>query len=291
MIRRALLLIGLLLSATVLASCVVPPATRAASQRPAVANVSAGYVDYGPGLVGDLYLPRGGGNRGTIILVHGGGFITGARGEIAAYSEPIFHQLDRGFSVLNIDYRLTTDSTNFFPAAVADVSTAVDWVRRDGARYGLNPAKVIVAGHSAGATLAALIGLGANDPGSPRGTTSPVDGWIAISGIYDMRADGVAELQRRVWLGPDQSDAAISAASALTLVDGDDPPGYVVHGAKDPIVSVNQAKALFFATAAAGGSPWLDVVADSTCDGHVPTCAINTTYLDAWTDKVLAGAG
>lgn len=287
MTRRAPALIGLLLSVVVLASCVVPPATRAASQRPSVANVSAGYVDYGPGLVGDLYLPRSGGNRGTIILVHGGAFLTGARGEMAAYGGPIFHQLDRGFSVLNIDYRLTTETENFFPAAVADVSTAVDWVRTQGPLYGLNPDTVIVAGHSAGATLAALIGLGANNPGSARGTTSPVDGWIGISGIYDLSGGGVAALQRMVWLGPDQSPATVAAASARTLVDRDDPPGYVVHGARDSIVPLAQSSDLVLSLAAVGLTPWYDVVTDPSCNDHVPTCAINTDYLDSWTDEIV----
>jgi hypothetical protein len=33
----------------------------------------------------------------------------------------------------------------------------------------------------------------------------------------------------------------------------------------------------------------LDLVTDPACDGHVPTCAINTPFLDLWIDQVVAG--
>ena len=268
-----------------LASCVVPSAARQSSRSSVSPFISAGTVEYSPGLLADLYLPRSGNNRGVIVLVHAGGFYTGSRHEIAAYATPIMDQLDRGFAVVNIDYRLTTASNNQFPAAVADVSAAIDWARSAGPNYGLNPATVLVAGHSAGGTLAALIGLGANNPGSSRGTTSSVDGWIAISGIYDMRTEGVAQLQQRAWLGADASPEAIQAASAVTLADAGDAPGYIVHGAQDPLVSVSQAFSLFITTWFTRRDPWLDVVSSADCNGHIPTCGMNTAFLNLWIDQ------
>lgn len=270
----------------ILASCVVPSASRQSSQSVSAPYVSAGTVEYSPGLTGDLYLPQAGGNRGIIVLVHAGGFYTGSRHEVAAYATPVMDQINRGFAVLNIDYRLTTATQNQFPAAVADVSAAIDWTRNSGPNYGVNPAKVIVAGHSAGGTLAALIGLGANNPGSPRGSSSPVDGWIAISGIYDMRAEGVAQLQQRAWLGPNASPEAIQAASAVTLADAGDAPGYIVHGAQDPLVSVAQAFVMFVSSWLTGRNPWMDLVSSADCNGHIPTCAMNTSYLNMWVDRI-----
>ncbi|CAB4530294.1 unannotated protein [freshwater metagenome] len=264
----------------------VPSATTQASRSAATPFISAGTVEYSPGLIGDLYLPQSGGNRGVIVLVHAGGFYTGSRHEVAAYATPVMDQIDRGFAVLNIDYRLTSGGRNQFPAAVADVSAAIDWTRTAGPNYGVNPATVIVAGHSAGGTLAALIGLGANNPGSPRGTTSPVDGWIAISGIYDLRAAGVPQLQQRLWLGQNASAEAIEAASAVTLADAGDAPGYIVHGVQDPIVPVDQGFGLFVTTWLTGKNPWLDLVSSSDCNGHVPTCAMNTGYLNIWIDQL-----
>ena len=250
--------------------------------------MSAGTVEYSPGLIADLYLPQAGGNKGVIVLVHAGGFYTGSRQQIAAYATPIMDQIDRGFAVLNIDYRLTSGNRNQFPAAVADVSAAIDWSRSIGPDYGMNPATVIVAGHSAGGTLAALIGLGANNPNSPRGKSSPVDGWIAISGIYDLRVPGVAQLQQRAWLGPNASAAAIQAASAVTLADAGDAPGYIAHGTQDPLVPVAQPFTLFVTTWLTGTNPWLDLVSSTDCNGHIPTCAMNTGYLNMWVDQIAA---
>jgi acetyl esterase/lipase len=278
-------LISLMSLSLLLASCVVPPASSQASRSGAAPHISAGTVEYSPGLTADLYLPQSGGNRGVIVLVHAGGFYTGSRHEVAAYARPVMDQIHRGFAVLNIDYRLTSGARNLFPTAVADVSAAIDWTRTAGPNYGVNPATVIVAGHSAGGTLAALIGLGANNPGSPRGTTSPVDGWIAISGIYDLRLLGVAQLQQRLWLGPAASTQAIEAASAITLADSGDAPGYIVHGVQDLIVPFTQSFSLFVTTWLTGKNPWLDLVSSSDCNGHIPTCAMNTGYLNIWIDQ------
>ncbi len=269
-------------------SCVVPPSPRsdaAALERgPRVADSS---IEYAPGLSGDVYKARSGGNRGVIILVHAGGFYSGSRSEVTLYTHSVMDQIERGFSVLSVDYRLSTGSTNLFPAALTDVSNAIRWVRDHGAENGLNPATVIVAGHSAGGTIAALIGLGANDPGSPRGQTPAVDGWIAISGFYDLRAGGLATLQRDVWLGAGANPDATNSASAVTLVDSADPPGYVVHGAKDPLVPLAQAVTLAARTLDVGRPAWLDIVSDPACDGHIPTCATNATFLNMWLDGLI----
>jgi acetyl esterase/lipase len=271
-----------------LSSCVVPPSSRDASPRSATPPTSVGWVEYAPALRGDLYLPRAGGRRGTIVLLHGGGFITGSRAEIVAYADAVMRQLDRGFAVLAIDYRLTTDSKNFFPAAVTDASAAVDWVRSEGAAYGAPNDTVVLAGHSAGATIASLVAMGANSPGTPRGTTSPVDGWIGISGTYDLRGDGIAALQRAVWLGPGATPETVDSASAVTLADAADPPAYLVHGRHDGLVPLEQTQRLWVALGAVGTDPWIDVVGDAECDGHVPTCAINHVFLDGWIDRVAA---
>jgi len=267
---------------------VVPTAGRQTSRSATAPYESAGTVEYSPGLVADLYLPQAGGNKGVIVLVHAGGFYTGSRQQIAAYATPIMDQIDRGFAVLNIDYRLTSGNQNQFPAAVADVSAAIDWTRSTGPNYGINPATVIVAGHSAGGTLAALIGLGANNPNSPRGNSSPVDGWIAISGIYDLRVPGVAQLQQRAWLGPNASADAIEAASAVTLADAGDAPGYIAHGTQDPLVPVAQAFVMFVTSWLTRTNPWMDLVSSADCNAHIPTCAMNTSYLNMWVDRIAA---
>ncbi|MGB3411725.1 MAG: alpha/beta hydrolase [Microthrixaceae bacterium] len=284
----ALTMVALAVSlAALLSSCVVPPSPRsdgaALARGPRVPDAT---IEFSDGLDASVYKARAGGNRGVIVLVHAGAFYSGSRAEVGLYAHPILDQLDRGFAVMSVDYRLTSGSVNVFPAALEDVSHAIDWVRSQGPAHGLNPKTVLVAGHSAGGTIAALIGLGANNPGSPRGKTSPVDGWIAISGFYDLRAEGLASLQADVWLGPGASAAKLDSASAVTLVDAADPPGYIIQGGRDPLVPPAQAFSLGASTLGAGKPAWLDIVSDPSCDGHVPTCAVNMTFLNTWVDNV-----
>ncbi len=270
-----------------LSSCVVvPPARQDAAARRTAPDLSVGWVEYAPGLRGDLYLPRAGGQRGTIVLVHGGAFMTGSRAEVVLYADPVMRQLDRGFAVLSIDYRLTSGERNLFPAAVTDASAAVDWVRREGASYGAPTGTVVLAGHSAGATIAGLVAMGANNPGSVRGTTSPVDGWIGISGTYDLHGDGVTAVQRDIWLGPNASPDAVTAASAVNQADPEDPPAYLIHGDHDPLVQVGQTQSLTAVLATVGAGPWMDLVQDPACNDHIPTCAVNQHYLNSWLDAV-----
>ena len=117
-------------------------------------------------------------------------------------------------------------------------------------------------------------------------TTSPVDGWIGISGTYDLHGEGVAQLQRAIWLGPGAAPEVVAAASAVSQADAGDPPAYLVHGDQDPLVPVGQTQSLTAVLTTVGARPWIDVVRDGACNGHIPTCAINQHYLDAWLDGV-----
>ena len=69
-----------------------------------------------------------------------------------------------GFS---IDYRLTRDGQNHYPAAVHDVRAAVQWVRSHGAELKIDPARIALMGDSAGAHLGALVALAGDTTDSP----------------------------------------------------------------------------------------------------------------------------
>ena len=79
--------------------------------------------------MGDLYLPRAGGNRGVLIVVHGGGFTSGERADLHRYLGPLLGQLDRGLAILTISYRFDP-----FPAAVLDLDAASSLRARTGWR-------------------------------------------------------------------------------------------------------------------------------------------------------------
>jgi arylformamidase len=91
----------------------------------------------------------------AVIFVHGGGWsrgdkVTGARG----HKTP--HLTGLGYHFISIDYRLVPKVT--VEAQAADVAAAVAHVVRNAGRLGIDPARIVLSGHSAGAHLVALVG-------------------------------------------------------------------------------------------------------------------------------------
>ena len=98
----------------------------------------------------DLYLPTGAEGFATVIWYHGGG-LTGGHKEIPAALR------EKGFAVAGINYRLAPRAK--VADCVDDAAAAAAWVVRHIAEYGGDPAKVFLAGHSAGGYLTSMIGL------------------------------------------------------------------------------------------------------------------------------------
>lgn len=296
--------LAVLAAAALLAGCHV---TEVANPGPTVparwgAGVPSVEVAYGahPAQRADVYKPAKGGNRGVIILVHGGGFFAGDRAHARDHVGLVMSQIDRGFGVVNVGYRLLAGDNNAFPTAVRDVDAAVRWVRAHGRSHGLNPSTVIVAGESAGATLAALVGVGGNsNPAGALGRTERVDGWVSFSGIMDFAAPTrtpVVSTIGTAWLGQNAKHGTwFRAASPVSHLDRNDPPGYLVHGDRDTTVERGQVDALISAARAAqtdAARVHYDVVdtGPAACRGHTPACGANAAKFNWWVDQVAARA-
>jgi alpha-L-fucosidase 2 len=97
----------------------------------------------------DLHVPDGPGPFPAAILVHGGGFDGGSR---ATNMAPTFQPLaDAGFAWFSIDYRMAPEFR--FADARADVDAAITWVKANARTYKVDPAKIVLAGESAGGFL------------------------------------------------------------------------------------------------------------------------------------------
>lgn len=256
-------------------------------------NASQRNVAYGshPAQRADLYMSSG--KRGTIIHLHGGGWVAGDKAE--HFPSVLRRQVTRGYDVVSINYRLAPSDP--FPAAVHDTARAITWVRERGARHGLDTSRVIISGHSAGANIAALAAFGANGD-FPGGEIPPVDGVVLFAGVYDFvntrgtpygptnewakRLDGP-----RGWLRNRPNHAP---ASPTTWLDRNDPTALVVHGAKDGIVSIEQSRALLRRASAVGHpSTIFEVTTDAFgahCNGHIPWCGMPATTLDRFLDTI-----
>lgn len=98
----------------------------------------------------DFYYPTDKKDFYTVIWLHGGGLTYGHK-EIP---EGLKNQ---GIAVVAVNYRLSPKAVA--PAYLNDVAAACAWVFQNIGKYGGDPRKIVIAGHSAGGYLAAMIGL------------------------------------------------------------------------------------------------------------------------------------
>jgi len=121
--------------------------------------------------------------RTAIIIIHGGGWRAGNR----TLHYPLAQRLAKlGYVCFTPEYRLSTEA--LYPAGVYDIKAAIRWVRKNAAKYGLNEDKIVVAGHSAGGELAAMMGAtngidSFEGDGCNKKVSSKVNAVIDIDGI------------------------------------------------------------------------------------------------------------
>jgi acetyl esterase/lipase len=112
-----------------------------------------------------IYWPPGdhAGPLPIIVSFHGGGFALGDLDTNDALSRA--HAVGAGGVVVSVEYRLAPEHP--YPAAVHDAWAATQWVSEHAGELGANPARLAVAGDSAGGGLAAVVAQLARDAGGP----------------------------------------------------------------------------------------------------------------------------
>lgn len=151
----------------------------------------------------------------------------------------------RGWVVVIPDYRLYPDVR--YPAWVEDGATAVRWTRDSIAKFGGDPANIVVIGHSAGAHTVAMLAL---DDHFLRGAGVPagaIRGFVSIAGPVDT-----------TWTDPDVQDLMgpserWPATYPYNFIGGDEPPLLLLHGAGDVVVSAANSNRLAERVRARGG--------------------------------------
>lgn len=103
-------------------------------------------------------------SRPVVIYIHGGGWKTGDKKNQLQHKLALFQSL--GYVFISINYRLSPNPSQLnnpnrikYPVHNQDVADAVKWVVDSISRYGGNPARMVLMGHSAGAHLASLTGI------------------------------------------------------------------------------------------------------------------------------------
>jgi acetyl esterase/lipase len=125
-----------------------------------------------PGRKGDpdvpirIYTPRAPsrGARGCVVEIHGGGFIMGDVAMMDPWCQAVAALCDA--VVVSVEYRLAPEHP--FPAGIEDCHAALSWTAAHAGELGVDPARIAIAGQSAGGGLAAGTALLARDRGGPK---------------------------------------------------------------------------------------------------------------------------
>lgn len=150
----------------------VGAATRLQTPRRHVEQVRDLLVDLDPGRLSmRLYHPDPARVLPVVVYLHGGGFVAGS---VAAADRPCRAlALTAGCAVLSVEYRLAPE--NPYPVPFLDCLKAIRWAVEHAADLGVDPARVVVMGDSAGGSLAASCALALRDAGD-----SPLIGQVLV---------------------------------------------------------------------------------------------------------------
>ncbi len=102
-------------------------------------------------------------SRGAVVWLHGGGFVMGDLDTEDPWAARIAQE--SGATVISVGYRLAPEHP--FPAALDDAYAVAIWAAEHAAGLGIDPARIAVGGHAAGAGLAAAVALRARDERGP----------------------------------------------------------------------------------------------------------------------------
>lgn len=205
------------------------------------------YVAGDPDAVLDLYAPANApGPLTTIVWIHGGGFVSGDKRDVANYARVLAGQ---GFAVASVQY--TTAPEARYPTPVRQANRALAFLAAGG-DWPVDPDRLVLAGDSAGAQIAAQLAAALSSPtyGRALGIDAPalppgrLAGTLLYCGPHDARlasGDGAfGGFMRTVfWSYFGQKDiAGLPEAEQYSVplhVSADFPPSFISVGNADPL--------------------------------------------------------
>jgi acetyl esterase/lipase len=192
----------------------------------------------------DLYVPDTKTAAPVIVFIYGGGWKDGDK---AAYRFVAASLAARGFLTIVPDYRLFPAVR--FPAFLQDAAAAVAWTKANVARYGGDPTRIFLMGHSAGAHIVAMLTLDRQwlqadglDP------DRDIAGTVGLAGPYDFLPLHDPELEDIFAPAGD-----LRLTQPITFARGDAPPMFLAAGDDDTTVRPANTRHLAAAIRRDGG--------------------------------------
>lgn len=172
--------------------------------------------------------------RQTVIFFYGGSWESGHKEDYKFVAEAL---ASVGFDVVIPDYRVYPDVV--FPVFVDDAALAVSWSKEHLTKFGLNPDRLFVLGHSAGAHIAALLALNPLYLSRYGLSTASLSGMIGLAGPYDFlplqsdKLKAIFGVEQERW-----------RSQPINYVDGNNPPVLLMFGDNDKTVGPKNSRNL-----------------------------------------------
>jgi acetyl esterase/lipase len=194
----------------------------------------------------------------AIVHFHGGAWM-----KFGKYLEDCVFLAEAGFCTVSVNYRYSQDAV--FPAQIHDAKSAIRWVRANAEQFGIDPNQIGVWGISAGAHLAALLGV-TSKVEKLEGTvgitqfSSEVQAVACICPPTNFRDPNWQDFSSLLGGFPSDLPELTRLASPALQVTSGAPPFLIVHGCNDQEVPVDHAQLLHQNLIAANVSSRLEVI-------------------------------
>jgi acetyl esterase/lipase len=205
----------------------------------------------------DLYLPSAklpAQPLPLVVWVHGGGWEQGNPRVDWTYGDwtQVLARLSaRGYVVAGVTYRFRAEAP--FPAQIDDIHAALRFLRKNAARWGIDPSRVYIWGLSAGGHLAALAGTESATAAAEERVEGVAD-WFGPTDFSTFDTKGPKNTIGAFLGCPDSgcTPEVLRKASPVSYVSPQAPPTLIMQGDDDKLVPLAQGQALYDRLHAAG---------------------------------------
>jgi len=188
----------------------------------------------------DIYLPLGGNSSVTkvILFIHGGAWFTGNKESLLEYVTE-FQKKEEFFTyaMFNMNYRLATEESIFYPKQIEDVKTAIKFITDNQSMYKIKPKFALVA-ESAGTHLSLLYGYMIDKSVQVK----VICNFVGPTNVSDKAFKQTAEYlvgEKNI-----HNEAAYRKVSPVTYVTSQSPKTISIYGGMDTLVPARQGEML-----------------------------------------------
>jgi acetyl esterase/lipase len=213
---------------------------------PGIVTVADVAYGTGPDERADVFYRDGAGAQATVVWVHGGAWIAGSKEGVSNYLRILAGE---GFTTVALEY--STGYGSVYPKPVEQVNAALAYLLAHAAELHVDPARIVIAGDSAGAQIASQVALLTTDAGyagqlgiAAAVPAATIKGAVLVSGAFDLEGLDFAGsygqfLKTVLWAYSGVrnmlSDERFRLGSIVQHATAAFPPSFISSGNGDPL--------------------------------------------------------